>query len=170
MQPLTGFFRQKVIKRSGISEGAAFADGRICTLARNQDGHAPGHRVVAYSDDGGQTFSKPFLVEPGLVTPVVQGSLLRYSAVDQGGRTNRILFSAPGDASKRTRLTVWSSFDETRSWEGAKVIYDGPSAYSDMVNLPGGRIGVLYESGIRSAYERITFSVFDAEFLDAPAR
>ena len=62
------------------------------------------------------------------------------------------------------------SFDETPSWSAGKVIYDGPSAYSDMVKLPGGSVGLLYESGTKQPYERITFATLSAALLDVPAR
>jgi hypothetical protein len=142
-------------------------DGRIYVLARNQNGRATGNRAIGYSGDAGKTFEAPFAINSSLVSPVVQGSLLRYSALDQGGDVNRILFAAPGDPAKRTGMTVRSSFDEARSWNSGKVIYRGPSAYSDLVKLPGGQIGLLYESGGNNPYERITFAIFDLEFLDA---
>jgi sialidase-1 len=63
-------------------------------------------------------------------------------------------------------MTVYSSFDEARTWGAAKVIYNGPSAYSDMARLPNGQIGLLYESGISGPYEQITFVAFTAAFLD----
>jgi sialidase-1 len=64
-------------------------------------------------------------------------------------------------------MTVRCSFDETRTWTAGKLIHAGPSAYSDLVKLPEGRIGLLYESGMKQPYERITFAVFDVRFLDS---
>jgi sialidase-1 len=63
-------------------------------------------------------------------------------------------------------MTVRSSFNETKTWNAGKIIYAGPAAYSDLVELPGGRIGLLYESGVQQPYERITFAVFGVDFLD----
>ncbi len=143
-------------------------DGRIYTVARNEEGSAPGHRAFARSRDAGLTFEAPFAIDVSLVSPVVQGCVLRYSAADQGDSANRILFSAPGDPLRRARMTIRSSFDETRNWSAGKVIYDGPSAYSDMVKLPGGLVGLVYESGTKQPYERITFATLSAAFLDAP--
>ena len=48
------------------------------------------------------------------------------------------------------------------------MIYDGPSAYSDMVKLPDGLVGLLFESGIKNPYERIMFVALSTAFLDAP--
>jgi sialidase-1 len=64
-------------------------------------------------------------------------------------------------------MKVWSSFDETRTWSTAKVIFEGPSAYSDMVRLPGGKAGLLFECGDNAPYERIMFAIFGPAFLDA---
>jgi sialidase-1 len=143
-------------------------DGRIYTVARNEEGSSAGNRAFACSRDGGETFDAPFSIDVRLVSPVVQGSALRCSAMDQGGPANRILFSAPGHPSRRARMMVRSSFDEARTWTAGRVVYDGPSAYSDMVNLPDGQVGLLYESGVKHPYERITFATFGAAFLDSP--
>lgn len=143
-------------------------DGRIYTLARNEEVDSAGHRAFGISRDTGETFEAPFAIDASLVSPVVQGSVLRCTAVDQGGAVNRILFSAPGHPSQRAKMTVRSSFDETRTWTAGKVLYDGPSAYSDMVNLPEGKVGLLYESGVNHPYERITFATFSTTFLDSP--
>jgi hypothetical protein len=149
------------------STAVELTDGRIYSLARNQQGHAQGHRAFALSSDGGATFDAPFRIVTGLVSPVVEAVLLRSSAVDGGGDTNRILLSAPGDAAARKNMTIRSSFDETRTWNAGKLIYAGPSAYSDLVKLPENRIGLLYESGAKQPYERITFAGFGVGFLDS---
>lgn len=150
------------------STAVELTDGRIYTLARNQEGRASSHRAFAYSSDGGATFDAPFAGAPALASPIVEAALVRYSALDQGENTNRILLSAPGDISARKNMTVRSSFDETRTWNAGKLIYVGPSAYSDLVKLPGERVGLLYESGILQPYERITFALFPVAFLDSP--
>ncbi len=37
-----------------------------------------------------------------------------------------------------------------------------------MVNLPDGKVGLLYESGVNHPYEGITFATFGTAFLDSP--
>jgi len=148
------------------SSSLELSDGRIYTVTRNQEGSSAGHRAVAWSSDGGETFEAPFVMEFRLVSPVVEGALLRCASADQAGAPSRILFSTPSDSVQRMRMTVYRSFDEARTWGTAKVIYHGPSAYSDMARLPNGQIGLLYESGINGPYEQITFVAFTAAFLD----
>jgi Neuraminidase (sialidase) len=66
-------------------------DGQIYALARER-GTDPGSRAYAISSDGGETFDRPFRTLPRLVMPDVQGSLLRFSARNDGDWRNRILF------------------------------------------------------------------------------
>jgi sialidase-1 len=65
----------------------------------------------------------------------------------------------------RERMTVRLSYDECRTWNAGKVLYDGPSAYSDLCVLPDRTIGCLYERGVEHAYEKITWGRFNLEWL-----
>src|SRR5690606_26159619 len=121
-----------------------------------------------------ETFSAPFATIPGLTTPVVQGSLQRLEAVDQGDKYNRILFAAPADPERRRYMTIRSSFDEGRTWqtvdEGTRITSDW-SGYSDMAILATGEIGLLYEGGPVDARDQIRFARFtenDIGHPDAP--
>ncbi|TDX03113.1 sialidase family protein [Kribbella sp. VKM Ac-2566] len=145
-------------------------DGRIYALARER-GTDPGNRAYAVSSDGGDSFDAPFRTIPKLVMPDVQGSLLRFSAHNEGDRRNRILFSAPAHPAAREVMTVRSSYDEARSfgtWQQGKVFYWGPSAYSDMVRLDGDEAGLLYEAGVANPYESIRWARFNEAFLSTP--
>jgi sialidase-1 len=145
-------------------------DGRIYALARER-GTDPGNRAYAISSDGGETFDKPFRTLPRLVMPDVQGSLLRFSDRNDGDRRNRILFSAPAHPSAREVMTIRSSYDEARTWETwneGKVLYWGPTAYSDMVRLDGDQAGLLYEAGAWTPYETIRYARFNEAYLETP--
>ena len=74
---------------------------------------------------------------------------------------NIILYSGPGGPG-RNSMTVRVSYDEGKTWPVAKVIYDGSSAYSDLVVLPDGSIGCLYE---RDNYGKISFARFTLDWL-----
>jgi sialidase-1 len=161
-------------------------DGSIYASVRDEDGTDPGNRAFAVSRDGGATFDKPFQTVPDLVTPVVQGATLRLRAEDDGDGAvqvpcgewsapacgaNRILFSAPAHPVVREVMAVRSSYDECRSWDTwqeGKVIHWGPSAYSDMVKLGDGEVGLLYEAGQAIPYETIRFARFNEAFLATP--
>lgn len=47
----------------------------------------------------------------------------------------------------------------------ARVLHEGPAAYSDMVLLPDGQVGCLYERGNGHAYEKLTFARFSLDWL-----
>ena len=55
-------------------------------------------------------------------------------------------------------MTLKVSLDGGKSWGIEKQIYEGPSAYSCLTILPNGKIGLLYENGIKSPYEKISFT------------
>jgi sialidase-1 len=162
--------------RPGEMTAVEMVDGSIYASAREENGTDPGNRAFAVSRDGGATFHKPFETVPGLVTPIVQGSTLRLRAEDEGDAArrvpcgewsapgcgaNRILFSGPAHPVVREVMAVRSSYDEGRSWDTwqeGKVIHWGPSAYSDMVRLGVGEVGLVYEAGQAIPYESIRFN------------
>ena len=134
-----------------------------------RDHQAPLARAQTWSDNGGASYTPAdFQDAAQFNTPVVQGGLARVRATDEGDAANRILFACPRGSS-RNRISIWSSSDETATWSAPKTLYEGPSAYSDIARLDGGRIGVLYERGASSPYETITLARFDEAWLDEPA-
>ena len=98
-------------------------NGDIYALARER-GTDLGSKASAISSDGGDSWDAPFRTLPALTVPDVQGSLLRFSATDTGGASDRILFSTPLHGSAREVMGVMSSTDEANSfsgWPAAKV-------------------------------------------------
>lgn len=121
-------------------------DGRVYAAARN-DANSQGdkcvnngqdNRAYAISSDGGQTFSKKFAFEP----------------------TNRLLFAAPSNCSRRWDLVV-SSFDEGTNWQstsqGTLVWANGgefpclSSLTTTRTRLPDGRAQCV-EFGVGELY------------------
>lgn len=146
------------------------ADGSVYANAREQGGTDVGNRTFAVSRDGGETFSTPWTAIPDLVTPTVQGAVLRLK---RAGRGDRILFSAPSDTDRRRWMMIRSSYDGGRTWEnaeqGTKITNDW-SGYSDLVQIsdPKARqteIGLLYEGGPVDARDEIRFARFNEEYL-----
>ena len=144
--------------RTNESAVVELADGSILQAMRSY--HGTNQRAMARSADGGQTWQKLYLDE-ALDTPVCQASLLRYSWPEDG--KSRLLFSSPR-GSKRERLTVWLSDDEGQSWPISKLIYAGGAAYSNLIKLPAGRAGVLFERDNSAA---ITLASFDIAWLES---
>ena len=129
---------------------------------RNHPPKAENFRMVATSDDGGRTWSqaKP---DRALIEPPAQASLLRLTTAAADGR-NRLLFSNPASA-RRERMTVRMSEDEGATWPVSRVVHEGPAAYSSLVVLPDRSIGLLFERGDRSPYEKITFVRLTLDWL-----
>jgi sialidase-1 len=138
------------------SQAVELADGSVMLNMRSYQ--ANNRRFVAFSKDGGETFSKP-VEDPTLIEPVCQASILRLPGPGGG-----ILFSNPASA-KRENMTVRLSLDEGKTWPHANVLYAGPAAYSCLVALPDGSLGCLYERGDKIPYETITFARFDRDWV-----
>ena len=67
----------------------------------------------------------------------------------------------------RDHLTVRLSDDGGRTWRSARVLREGPAAYSALALLPDGSLGCLYERGDNALipYERITMATFSLGWL-----
>lgn len=131
---------------------AELADGRIYQNMRSYK--KENRRRVSYSNDGGLTWSDD-TTDDTLIEPVCQGSVLTHTPKDS--EDSVLLFSNPASP-KRERMTVRLSRDGGATWPTSWLLYEGPSAYSDLVSLPDGRIGCLYERGEKGAYESIVFT------------
>ena len=155
-----------------ISSSAA-AMVNECQVAELKDGslmlnmrsyRKKGCRAVATTSDGGKTWG-PIVDDTQLPEPTCQASFIRYTDVRDGFTRDRLLFVNPANTSQRVNLTVRLSYDEGKTWPISKVIAPGPSAYSCLTVLKDGTIGLIYENGRTSPYERLTFARFDLQWL-----
>lgn len=73
----------------------------------------------------------------------LQGSIHRVADTPTGP----MLLTGCDNRQTREGLTVWRSDDEGASWQHLLSLDPGPSAYSDLVTLTDGSIGLLYERG-----------------------
>ncbi len=151
---------------------AALTDGTIVVSARDQEGADEWHRLRTTSTDGGETFSAPFQDQAGLVMPVVQASMLGLVGDGSDGEgageaeSGTLLLSGPSDSQARIDLRVRTSVDAGMTWSEGLLVGPGPAAYSDLVLIPGGLVGVLFETGDAQANERIDFATFGAALLN----
>jgi sialidase-1 len=157
--PQHGFNESQVVE---LADGYVMLNMRNVSPPKGEKGHHD--RGVAISNDGGTTFG-PARFDPALIESRCQGSILRYSWPDRG--KSRVLFSNPASTTQRDSLTVRLSYDEANTWAVSKLIYVGRSAYSCLVVLPDGSIGLLYEAGKKAPYERVDFARFNLEWLTA---
>lgn len=120
-------------------------------------------RRVAISHDSGASFaSSDIYHDHMLIEPICQASILNY--MPKGKLTDTLLFSNPFSINRRN-MTIKKSTNSGKSW--SVVFQDGHShaAYSDMVNLSNGDVGLLYETGSEHAYDKIRFVIIPAKYI-----
>ncbi len=140
------------IPNANESTAAELSDGTVLLNMRNMNQQEK-HRLQARSTDGGETLNPLRHVE-GLIEPVCQGSIINYARKSE--ITNTLLFSNP-HSDVRKNMTIQFSHDGGESWKPKVSVYEGHSAYSDMLVFKNRDVGIVYENGFESAYEKITF-------------
>lgn len=143
---------------------AEISGGRLLLNMRNYD-RTKKSRKVSLSNDGGKSWIDIY-PDPVLVEPVCQASLLTY--VLPGKKPGMLLFANPANKENRVNMTLRVSYDDGKSWPVSRVLHAGPSAYSDLVRLRSGDVGVLYEAGEESPYEGIVFEAIPKRELIKP--
>jgi sialidase-1 len=134
---------------------AELSDGRLMLNMRNYD-RTKKTRKVSLSSDGGLTWGNIY-ADSVLTEPICQASLL--SITDESSAGNVLIFQNPSDTEKREKMTIRLSFDNGATWAVSKVLYPGPSAYSDLTLQPDGKIGCLFEAGLSSPYQGIVYKI-----------
>jgi sialidase-1 len=93
--------------------------------------------------------------------PAVQASVLQL-----GGRSAPLLFSGPSVPTARRAMAIWRSTDGGATFTKALTLSRNPAAYSDLVQLRGGKVGILYETGATGMYDSIAFRRIPVADLD----
>ncbi|NDF01581.1 MAG: exo-alpha-sialidase, partial [Verrucomicrobia bacterium] len=123
-----------------------------------------GYRTQLISQDRGLTW-RPAEGLGQLVENQCQGCVYRCFRSGSNGQSDWIFTHpiTPG----RVGVHAWISEDAGRSWPHAQLLWSGPSAYTAMVRMQGGLVGVLMECGEKQTYEQIAFMKFTPEWLKA---
>ncbi|MCZ6852787.1 MAG: sialidase family protein, partial [Gammaproteobacteria bacterium] len=143
-----------------LTDGTVLLDGR-----QNSGDFRRRHR----SNDGGVTWGPD--TPDTIPLTKVDGSLVRYSAQRTGQDRDRILFSGPrGEAGlNRNNITIWTSYDEGKTFTNPVQFNTGFAAYSVIQRLRDGSIGMVVETakdeGVR--YGEITFYRIDIAQLES---
>jgi sialidase-1 len=142
---------------SNEATAAEISGNRLMLNARNQKGDIRA-RIVAISNDGGETWNNVFF-DHLLPDPVCEGTILNI-----GNRAGRsvLAFCNAADTIDRNNLTIRISYDDGETWLKDILVdkSDDPekrknfTAYSDIVMTRTGEIGVLYE---RDNYKEIVY-------------
>ena len=134
-------------------EVVELSGGRLLLNMRNYDRNNK-VRQIMFSDDGGATW-RDQQFDGTLIEPICQASIQRAGTI--------ILFANPASTDSRANMTVRASHDEAKTWQEQLILYDGPSAYSDLAVCADGRVACLYECGDEHPYKRLRLALFDLE-------
>ncbi|NBE57072.1 sialidase family protein, partial [Streptomyces boluensis] len=149
------------VDNANESIAAELPDGRLYFSARDQNGVSVGNRLDSYSSDGAESLDRPYQVQATLSeVPVVQASVLQLAG-PRGG----LLFSGPSVPTARQAMAVWRSDDSGRTFRKVLAVSELRAAYSDLVQVDRGAVGLLYETGVSGPYERIEFRRLAVEEL-----
>lgn len=147
--------------RPGCNESqvAELTDGTLLMNMRSYNGKSS--RAISISRDGGETWS-PISHDYQLVESMCQAGFINYGYY-RGKEL--FLFSNPAVPTGRTHMTLKISMDNCQTWAASRLIYAGPSGYSCMARLPNNQVGLLFEKGVKSPYETISFLKTDLKKL-----
>lgn len=123
-------------------------------------------RGISTSTDQGATWS-PIYYDNALIDSICEASIIRYMPADNGTGNRMLLFANPADTMSRDKMTVRISNDDGQTWTTSKTVYKGPSAYSSLAILPGGKVSLLFEGGEYTPYDKIMFATFNLEWFQA---
>ncbi len=127
---------------SNESTVAQGANGSVVMNSRDQSGKSHA-RILSISNDGAAHWKSTFVAHD-LPDAICEGSMIAYSP--QKG-VPVLLFSNAANTKERRDLTISVSRDNGHTWPKHTLIDPGPSAYSDLVIMRNGRLGILWEQG-----------------------
>ena len=124
-------------------------DGRIMLMMRSPS--QVRRKAISYSPDGIGSWSKP-VFDDELFEPVCMASIIKVPPENKSGKS-MLVFSNPDSRNipkhPRKNLTIKLSFDDGENWPVQKVLYEGPSGYSDLA-VGKNAIYCLYETNRES--------------------
>tara|TARA_B100000242_G_scaffold294332_1_gene276449 strand:- start:1535 stop:2635 length:1101 start_codon:yes stop_codon:yes gene_type:complete len=110
-------------------------------------------RKLAVSQDQGITWSDIYS-HKNLIEPICQASMIN---IKRPFKKELLAFSNPNSKKLREKMTVQFSFNNSKTWSKKILIHQGPSAYSNLIQLNSSEIACLFEGGDNSPYEGIAF-------------
>ncbi len=136
------------------------------SLLLNMRAHMQNRRARAVSDDGGRTWSEPELCED-LPDSTCQGSILKLV---RGSTSGKVILSNLnqtiddyGDVNhclERRNLSISVSDDQGATFPRKYSVNPGPSGYSDLAQIPDGRVVCVFENGDEVYRERLSLVRF----------
>jgi len=142
------------------SKVAELNDGTLVLNSRTfvDNGTKQRLRTRAFSTDGGTTWSM-LENDPALKTVSCNGSLIAFDVPGKEDSTEKLLLCSVPVGPGRTHGTVYVSRDGGRTWPIRRLVVPGLFAYSSLMELPDGRIGLFYETRGHLDIELVRFTV-----------
>jgi hypothetical protein len=144
---------------AAVYEGAAWKTDSDGLSAEGTGRFLYADKVVDAGDFHITASLKLAKLDAALIEPICQ------AAIERVGKKNILLFSNPASKSGRVNMTIRASYDDAQTWSVSRVLFTGPSAYSDLAVLANGEAACLYEGGERSPYQSIIFAAFPLSSL-----
>jgi sialidase-1 len=142
-----------VLLQSDETIAAELPDGGVLLNSRDQY-LGKNKRILSFDATGNLNGAPKWITDfnDNLPDPVCQASMINSKTTDN---KSVLIYSNPASSNKtRTNLGIRQSFDFGKTWTSPVIVDSGYAAYSDLVILPSGDIGVVYES---NNYGAITF-------------
>lgn len=149
----TWFLRDTPIKPADESKIIELNEGSWMVNSRV---NSPGIRYVHISKDQGKSWIS--IPELALTDPACNAAIIRYVHK----KINCLLFVNAESKDARKNLSIKISYDEGKTWTNGKTIYAGAAAYSDLVVMKNGEIGMLFE---KNDYTENVFLTFPFQWI-----
>ncbi|XP_040283698.1 sialidase-4-like [Bufo bufo] len=168
-QPMNAMSRTKLSNTEPKRVPQLLQKDRSCVEHYQLNRYSNIFKVMLHKQTKGKTADINSSYNKGQFSSEVQKSIFRTDYQFQ--LPTWVLYSHPTSPQRRVNLGVYLSPypKDSDRWTSPWIIYEGPSAYSDLayIELQSGELraplivfGCLYENGITSPYEQISFSMF----------
>ncbi len=129
--------------------------------------NSSGFRRVAFSNDGGTTWTK-LKIEKSLEDTGCMSPLLRYRWKDEEkpGVIIHVGVTARVDGRRRGRAEFCLSYDDGNTWPVCKVFHDETFDYSSLAILPDGSIGMLGEYDFDGERAKIRLAKLNLKWIE----
>lgn len=138
-------------------------DGGVMLSSRNSSGY----RRLAFSRDGGNTWTKLYkeksLIDTGCMSP-----LLRYRWADdeKPGVIIHVGVTARVEGRRRGKAEFCLSYDDGKTWPVRKVFHEQAFDYSSLAILPDGNIGMLGEYDFNGERLKVRLAKLNLEWIE----
>lgn len=170
------------VRGTGEAALAELSSGSV--LYNSREHMSRGNRFLAWSHDGGELWldayrsaelpdgprGSPYGCMGGMIRLPVEGlDILLYSNLDTDA--GRMPEQVGASITKgRKHITVWASLDGGKIWPVKRLVFDGPSGYSNLAagragTLSEGRIYLLFEGGPDGRRSGVQVAVFNLSWL-----